>query len=60
MGCRCNERRIAIVHGVRAVVRGDAEQAAEQARFVVTSTVEDASSLFRAKVAAAAARMTRR
>ncbi|CUT12522.1 hypothetical protein BF49_3602 [Bradyrhizobium sp.] len=60
MGCRCNERRIAITQSVRAVARGDAEQVVEQARFVVVSTVEDASNLFRAKVAAAASRLARR
>lgn len=61
MSCsRCNERRVAIVQGVRDVVRGDVKDAAEQARFVVTSSAEDASQLFRAKIAAAAAKLSRR
>lgn len=59
MGCRCNERRTAIAQGVQAVARGDADQAVQQAQFVVKSTVEDVSALFRAKVAAARARMVR-
>lgn len=60
MGCKCAERRAAIAQGARAVVRGDAEQLVEQAQFVVSSTVEDVSALFRGKVAAARARLAGR
>jgi hypothetical protein len=59
MSCRCNERRILIAQGVLDVARGDVKQAAEQARFVVASTIEDASSLSRAKVATAASKLGR-
>ena len=43
MSCQCNERRNAIVQDVRNAVRGEVKDAAVQARFVVASTVEDAS-----------------
>jgi hypothetical protein len=60
MGCRCNERRGAIVRTVHAVKAGDTKTAVEQTTFVVQSTVQDAASVLRQSVSAAKARLMRR
>ncbi len=44
MGCRCNERKQAIVRGVSAAARGDVQGAASSAAYVVRTLVEDARS----------------
>ncbi|WP_315792423.1 MULTISPECIES: hypothetical protein [unclassified Bradyrhizobium] len=44
MGCRCNERKQAIVRGVSAAVRGDAKGAAQSAAYVSRTLIEDARS----------------
>jgi hypothetical protein len=44
MGCRCNERKQAIVRGVSAAVRGDMKGAAQSAAFVSRTLVQDARS----------------
>jgi hypothetical protein len=44
MGCRCNERKQAIVRGAAAAVRGDAKSAAEAANFVVRTLSQDVRS----------------
>jgi len=44
MGCRCNERKQAIVRGVSAAVRGDAKGAVQSAAFVSRTLVQDARS----------------
>lgn len=44
MGCRCNERKQAIVRGVSAAVRGDVKGAAQSAAFVSRTLVQDARS----------------
>lgn len=58
--CRCNERRAAIVAGVKAVVRGDTAAAAAEAKFITRSSVEDAKAAFQAKVTAARSKLSRR
>jgi hypothetical protein len=42
MGCRCNERKQAIVRGMSAAVRGDAKSVAGAAGFVARTLREDA------------------
>jgi len=59
MGCRCNERRQAIVRSIQATAKGDVEAATKEATFVVKSTVQDAGNVFRQSVAAAKARLSR-
>lgn len=44
MGCRCNERKDAIVRGVSAAVRGDVKGAATAAAFVSRTLAQDARS----------------
>ncbi|MGX9947274.1 hypothetical protein [Bradyrhizobium sp. BTAi1] len=44
MGCRCNERKQAIVRGVSAAVRGDVKTLAESAGFVARTLSQDARS----------------
>jgi hypothetical protein len=44
MGCRCNERKQAIVRGVSAAVRGDVKTAAEAAAFTARTLTQDARS----------------
>jgi hypothetical protein len=44
MGCRCNERKQAIVRGVSAAVRGDVKGVAQSAAFVSRTFVQDARS----------------
>jgi hypothetical protein len=44
MGCRCNERKQAIVRGVSAVARGDAKGAVQSAAYVSRTLVEDTRS----------------
>lgn len=60
MACRCNERRTAIVAGIKAAVRGETDAAADQAKFVVKSAVEDAQSAFRSRISAARNSLSRR
>jgi hypothetical protein len=60
MGCGCQERRVAIGKAAVAVVRGDAKAVADQARFVVRSSVEDVTSLLRQKTMVARQRLMRR
>jgi hypothetical protein len=60
MGCRCNERRGAIVRTVQAVKARDTKTAVEETTFVVQSTVQDAASVLRQSVTAAKARLMRR
>lgn len=58
--CRCNERRSAIVSGVRSIVKGDTAAAVDQAKFIVRSSAEDAKSAFQARVSAARSKLARR
>ncbi len=44
MGCRCNERRVAIRNTVNSLARGNVAAAASNAGFVATSFVADARS----------------
>ncbi len=44
MGCRCNERKQAIMRGVSAAVRGDAKGAVQSAAYVSRTLIEDARS----------------
>lgn len=60
MGCRCNERRDAIVRTAQAIKAGDTKTATDQTAFVVKSAVEDAASALRQSVAAARSRLMRR
>lgn len=63
MGCRCNERRQAIMSLVRPQTQGASEEATVRnvAEFVGRTMVEDAQSAFTSKVTAAkAALMLRR
>jgi hypothetical protein len=60
MPCACRERRVAIGKAAAAVVRGDVKAVADQARFVVRSSVEDATSLLRQKTMLARQRLMRR
>lgn len=48
MGCRCNERREAIIKAAVAIASGDTSTAATAARFVRDSAVEDAVAAARA------------
>ena len=41
MGCRCNERRAAIVHAAGAVLRGDVQEVAREVAFVARTSLED-------------------
>lgn len=59
MGCRCNERREAIVRGIKAVADGDMQALADQAR-VFSKTVKEDSRDIRNKIAAGRASLTRR
>lgn len=59
MGCRCNERREAIVRGIKAVVADDMEALAEQARVFSKSVRDDARDL-RSKIATGRASLARR
>lgn len=59
MGCRCAERRTAIVKGVKAAVEGDMQKLAEQAQVFSKSVRDDARDL-KAKIAAGRASLTRR
>jgi hypothetical protein len=56
MGCRCSERREAIVLAASSVRRGDIHEAAAEARFVVTSAVQDIREAGRSLSRLAAAR----
>jgi len=61
MVCKgCGARAAAIATGAKALVRGDAKTATENARFVVKSAAQDAAAAFRAKVSAARARLGKR
>lgn len=60
MGCRCNERRVALNRTTEAIAEGDVQTAAEQTVFVVKSAAQDAASAFRQTVAAAKSRLMRR
>ena len=44
MGCRCNERKQAIVRGLSAAVRGDVKGVTQSAAFVSRTLVQDARS----------------
>lgn len=60
MGCRCNERGIAIIKTARAIGKGDLKTATEQTGFVVRTAVQDAGSVLRQSAAAAKQRLMRR
>jgi hypothetical protein len=60
MGCRCNERRDAIIRTVDAIRAADPETIAEQTAFIVKSSGEDIANTFRQSVAAAKSRLMRR
>lgn len=57
MGCRCNERREAIVKAAVALAHGDASKIPEAARFVRDTAIQDAAEAARKFRAAAAARL---
>lgn len=57
MGCRCNERREAIVKAAVALAHGDATKVPAAARFVRDTAMEDAAEAARKMRAAAAARL---
>jgi hypothetical protein len=57
MGCRCSERRAAIVDALSGVASGDAEAVAKAASFVVRSAAEDARAAASAVRVKAAARL---
>jgi hypothetical protein len=53
MGCRCNERRDAIINGMKAAVSGDLKALADQARVfskTVTSDLKDQHARLKARV----------
>jgi hypothetical protein len=58
MGCRCNERREAIVRTVEAAATGEAIPA--ELPFVVKSAAQHTANAFRQSVAAAKSRLSRR
>lgn len=60
MGCRCNERAEALTRTVQAIRDGDRQTVAAEAKFVVTSAVQDVASTFRNQVAAARSKLTMR
>lgn len=47
MGCRCNERRDAILRGVKGIASGDTVAAKREAAFIVQSSAQDAASALR-------------
>lgn len=49
--CRCAERRAEIGLAVSSVLRGDISRISPAARFVVSTSAEDAAAAFRAMVA---------
>jgi hypothetical protein len=57
MSCRCSERREAIIKAAVAVAHGDRKTAADAARFVRDSAVEDAAAAAAKLRRAAAARL---
>ncbi len=57
MGCRCNERRDAIMKAAVALAHGDSSKVSVAARFVRDTAIEDASEAARKMRAAAAARL---
>ncbi len=57
MGCRCNERREAIVKAFVAISHGDAKTAFEAKRFVRDSLIEDAAEAARKLRTVAAVRL---
>jgi len=60
MGCRCNERRVAITRTVQAIRAGDTKTATDQTAFVVKTAAEDVVNTFRQSVAAARSRLMRK
>lgn len=60
MGCRCNERRSAIVSGIRSIVKGDKAAAAAQAKFVAKSSIEDAKAAYQSRISSARSKLARR
>ncbi|GJE27961.1 hypothetical protein [Methylobacterium organophilum] len=59
MGCRCSERRTAIVQATKAIARGDARAAAAQAGFVGRTAAEDARAALATRIATARSRLGR-
>ena len=57
VGCRCSERRAAIVDALSGIASGDAEAVAKAAAFVARSTAEDARAAVSAIRVKAAARL---
>lgn len=57
MGCRCNERAIAIRKAAVAIAHGNVKAAADAARFVRDSAIEDAADAATRLRQAAAARL---
>lgn len=60
MGCRCAERAASITRAVQAVRDGDTQAIATEAKFVVTSAVQDVASVYRSQVAAAKSKLMMR
>ena len=59
MGCRCNERGIAIAKAVSATARGQAGEVVRQTGFVVRTIAEDAAAIARVQVGQARAALVR-
>lgn len=60
MGCRCQERAASLARTVQAAKTGNTQTVAKELAFVATSTVQDAATIFRGKVAAARSRLSQR
>lgn len=60
MGCRCQERAASLTRTVQAIGKGDGQAVATEAKFIVTTAVQDVASTFRDKTAAARSRLTLR
>ena len=59
MGCRCNERRTAIIKAAGDVRQGDVKAATEKVRFVTRTAIEDARS-FAGRITTARQKLARR
>lgn len=59
MGCRCGERREAIVKTAKAIQKGDGQAVASEVKFIAQSAIEDASTALRKSISQARVNLTR-
>jgi hypothetical protein len=60
MPCRCQERAASLKRTAQAIAKGDGQAVATEAKFIVTTAVQDVASTFRTQTAAARAKLTLR